>query len=137
MSKRFYIATILGDGNADLDQSEWTPTTGELRPAVRDHNVPFGSVSALDVPWALVLVEAADHSALLADPYCYALPDVPMDVTVDAIDPNKVDALQSKLMTLGVATSVITGATSFRDIVRGIGQFLVPSFSDTSLPGAG
>lgn len=137
MSKRYYLAARLGDGNADIDESEWTQTTGAYRPAVQDHGVQFSAVQADDLPWSLALVEAPDHTALVADPFLYALPDVPLDVRVDAIDPARVSGLTAALMARGAPSSIVTGATSFRDVVRGIGQYLVPGFIDGGLQVAG
>lgn len=125
--KRYYLSNIVGTGD-DMDP---------YRPKVADHGVSWVGVIPSDPvtgkpvsTWALVLVEAINHAALLADGAIDALPVFPLDGKVSAIQTATKNAMVSDLQARGIDTAFIGNADGYRDVIRGIGRTLEPAFDE-------
>jgi hypothetical protein len=127
--KRYYISPIIGDGTEE----------NPFRPKVADHGVAWvGSIpSDPDTghplfAWTLVLVNAINHGPLLADQTIDAMPDFPLDGKVNAINTATKNAMLSKMQARGINTEFIGNADGYRDVIRGVGQKLEPTFSENN-----
>ena len=83
MSKRYYLADIIGDGTE----------TNPYRPAVADHGVAWVGMIDSDPetgaplhPNTLVVVETENHAKLRADTRIAPLPDFALDGKLTAIN---------------------------------------------------
>lgn len=127
--KRYYISPIIGDG------TEFNP----FRPKIADYGVAWvGSIPSdpnTGQPlfnWTLVMVNAVNHGTVLADNAIDALPDFPLDGKVSAINTATKNAMLTKLEARGIDTAFIGNADGYRDVIRGIGQKLEPTFSENN-----
>jgi hypothetical protein len=126
MAKRYYLVPIV-------------ETEGEIGP-VFSPKVPAGVNFAAEiktgedgrpvVPWALVLVSASNHLPLLSDPEIHALPDFPKDAKVGAMHQATKLAMRAGLIARGLNASIADNADGFRDVLRGIGRHLNPTFHE-------
>ena len=82
--------------------------------------------------WTLVLVNTVNHGKLLADNSIDAMPDFPLDGKVSAINTATKNAMISKLQARGIDTAFVSNADGYRDVIRGIGQKLEPSFNENN-----
>lgn len=128
MAKRYYISPIIGDGSID----------NPYRPKVADHGVawsgaiPTGPDGKPVKPWALVIVAAKNHAPLVADRDLDALPDFPLDGKVSAIQTATKNAMKNKLAARGIATAFIDGTDGYREVIRGVGRMLEPTFDENN-----
>lgn len=127
--KRYYISPIIGTGDE----------TDPFRPKIADYGVPWvGSIPSDPITgrpvhsWTLVRVNAQNHGAILADQTIDALPDFPLDGKVSAINTATKNAMLSELQARGIDTAFISNADGYRDVIRGIGQKLEPTFSENN-----
>lgn len=92
----------------------------------RDTNVGTRRVwGPIDVMWMLANVKSADHSTMLMDTRLTPLPDVAPTALVADFSSNDAMTILSALSYHGVPATVLTSATTFRDVVHGIGQHLL------------
>lgn len=136
MVKRYYICDIIGDGNGDAMPS---PTTGSFRPAIADLGVSWvGSIPSDPVTghplhkWALVLVNTDNHARLIATPGVDALPDFPLDGKVNAINNMTRSRMDNALSKRGINSAFISNSDGYRDVIRGLGRTLEPSFDENN-----
>lgn len=127
--KRYYISPIVGTGDE----------TDPYRPKVADHGVSWVGVIPSDPvtgkpisTWALVVVEAINHAALLADSAIDALPEFPLDGKVSAINTGTKNTMVSRLQARGIDTAFIGNSDGYRDVIRGIGVQLDPTFNENN-----
>lgn len=127
--KRYYLSKIVGDG--------LTPNTA-YRPKVAVHGVSWTGQIPTDSDgkplkqWALVIVDATNHSALLADPGIEAFPDFPLDGKVSAMHTPTKAAMVAMLKAAGVDTSFVQNTDGFREVVRGVGKQFSPDFDENN-----
>lgn len=124
--RRYYISTIIGDGS-EFDS---------FRPKIADYGVSWVGIIPSDpttgqplFPWTLVLVEAINHAAILADKAIDALPDFSLDGKVSAINTGTKNNMISALQARGIDTAFIGRSDGYRDVIRGIGKVLDPNFN--------
>lgn len=119
MSKRYYLAEIIGDG------SEANP----YRPAVAEHNVAW--VGAIDSDPdtgkplhsnTIVLVETENHARLRADSRIDPLPDFALDGKMTAINTAARNGMLTALTKRGFSTAAINNADGYRDALQQIGR---------------
>lgn len=128
MAKRYYISPIIGDG------SENNP----YRPKVADHGVawsgaiPSGPDGKPTSSWALVIVAAKNHAAIIADKDIDDLPEFPLDGKVSAIQTQTKNAMKSKMEKRGISTAFVDGTDGYREVIRGIGRQLEPTFDENN-----
>lgn len=128
MAKRYYISPIVGDGSID----------NPYRPKVADHGVawsgaiPTGPDGKPLKPWALVIVAAKNHAALIADPDIDDLPDFPLDGKVSSVHTATKNAMKAKMEKRGIATGFVDGTDGYREVIRGIGKLLDPTFDENN-----
>ena len=129
MSKRYYISPIVGTGD------EFDP----FRPKVADYGVPWAGSIPSDPKtghptseWALVVVNAKNHSALLADGAIDALPDFPLDGKVSSVHTVTKNAMINKMKKRGIKTSFIAGTDGYREVIRGVGRLLDEQFDENN-----
>lgn len=129
MPKRYYISPIVGDG------TEFNP----FRPKVADYGVAWaGSIPSDPVTgrptsaWALVVVNAKNHAALLADGAIDALPDFPLDGKVRSVHTATKNNMVSKMKKRGIDTAFIAGTGGYREVIRGVGKLLDAQFDENN-----
>lgn len=125
--KRYYLSPIIGDGSE----------SDSFRPKIADYGVSWVGVIPSDPvtgrplhEFALVLVEAVNHAAILADTTIDALPDFPLDGKVSAINTATKNRMISTLERRGIDTSFVSNADGYRDMIRGIGKGLDLNFDE-------
>lgn len=135
MSKRYYLADIIGTGEADVD---------EFRTAVADHTrnpanplkyeggFPVGETGLPVHSWTLVIVEAPDHTPLLNDPRIDALPDFPLDGKVSSINTVAKNAMLAAMIRRGIDTSSVAGTDGYREVIRLIGVAANATFDENA-----
>jgi hypothetical protein len=86
--------------------------------------------------WCLVIVEALDHTAALADASVDATPDVALDVKWNAISQAVRNVFKNKLQArYGFTVAELGGldnADGYREVIRAIGQKLDPTFNENA-----
>lgn len=119
MSKRYYLAEIIGDG------SESNP----YRPAVAEYNVAW--VGAIDSDPdtgkplhsnTIVLVETDNHARLRADSRIDPLPDFALDGKMTAINTAARKGMLTALTKRGFSTAATNNADGYRDALQQIGR---------------
>ena len=125
--KRYYLSPIIGSG------TEVDP----FRPKIADFGVSWSGVIASDpvtgAParnWCLILVEAADHAALIADADLFDLPNINLNALVSSLSPTLRNRLSNRLDQLGINRQALTIADALRVWLRAIGRHLEPSFHE-------
>lgn len=122
--KRYYLSPVIGSGSE----------TDAYRPKIADYGVtwqgtiPTDSTGRPTFPWTLVLVDAADHAALVADAALTPLLDYPLGRTVAGLAPAEKARLRAALTARGVSTTVVANASSYADVILRIGRALEPTF---------
>ena len=129
MSKRYYISPIVGDG------TEFNP----FRPKIADYGVAWAGSIPSDPKtghptstWTLVLVNAKNHAALLADGAIDALPDFPLDGKVSSVHTATKKSMVNKMKARGINTSFIAGTGGYREVIRGVGKLLDAQFDENN-----
>ena len=119
MSKRYYLADIIGDG------TEINP----YRPAVADHGVAWVGVIDSDPETGaplyantIALVETENHAKLRADTRIDPLPDFALDGKLTAIKTAARNGMLKALSKRGFATAAINNADGYRDALQQIGR---------------
>lgn len=122
MSKRFYLADVLGTGEADVD---------EFRPAVADYPVDYSWSLPCDATgrplnsWGLVEVTRADGADVVVmanDLRLEALPVADRDTLVLQIDSAALDSLRAALARRGIGSALIDEASNFGDMLDAIAR---------------
>lgn len=131
--KRYYICDIYGNGDIDGDG---TPQTGPYRPAVADLGVawvgaiPTGPDGRPLYAWALVLVASNDHAKLRNAAGVDPLPDFPLDGKVSSINTATKNAMLARMTARNINRSFVDNTDGYREVIRGIGRQLEPSFDE-------
>jgi hypothetical protein len=129
MSKRYYLAPVVGDG------TEHNP----YRLAVVDYGVNHSAVIPTDPTtgaplraFGLAIVAAPDHAALLADGTIDALPLLDLDAPLSDLSSAVRTAIRNRLAARGIDVTDIPNSAVFRLLVRRIGRFLDAQFDERS-----
>ncbi len=125
MARRYYVCPVVTELQADGSTYVYAKVAhyvGQIKGYVA--HIPSDPSTGLPLRnWALVCVEADDHSLLLADAAFEALPW--KDALDDAL--TLPQAAKDKLAARGIDLS---GITTMRQLVRAIGQRLHASFDE-------
>lgn len=128
MSQRWYIAPIVGSGTeADPYRAKVANSAG-----ISGHtaHIPTDSAGVPVSAWALVLVNAADHSLLTSDPDLDVLPDQALDTVLT----NSERALiRAALARRNVPRKVIDIALTYRDFLRALGRQFDDRFTEQGM----
>lgn len=126
MAKRFYLSPYV-QAPGPLGQLTWLPkVTTDAQVAGWTSIAPSDGGNA--VTWALVLVNAADHTALLADATARALPDLTLDTAITAA---QATAINSALVKFGMSNSITANAgDTLRQLLRAIGSLRLKNFDE-------
>jgi hypothetical protein len=118
--KRFYICKKVGTGTDD----------DPIRPKAMDYdNASVSAYMASNRNWCLAIVAAADHTDIAADPECFQLPDLSLDIKLSTLPTAIRSAALTKLTQVGLPVSVTTNDT-FRVLLRHIAANLVSDFNE-------
>lgn len=125
MSKRYYLAPIVGDG------SEQNPFRAKVPRGVNHvAEIKIGPDGKPASAYALVLVAAINHLPLLTDPEIDALPDFPKDAKVNAMHAATKTAMRAAMTKRGIPTADVDNADGYRDVIRSIGRGLNGNFHE-------
>lgn len=116
MSKRWYIAPIIGDGTEGNFYRLKLPA-GVNYSAV----IPSNADGTPKFTFGLAIVAAADHTALLNDPELDAIPNSNVDKTMSVAERG---AVILRLAARGISTTRVATEASPREIVRLVGRHL-------------
>ena len=125
--RRYYLAPIIGDGQS-------TETVYRVQLPRVNHSAVIPSNAATGAPlfsWALCVVEAPDHGAMLADAALTALPNLGLDQALDQISTSQRNALFAALDGKGINRVGLTQASTMRDVLRRIGRYLEAAFDES------
>lgn len=131
--RRYYLCAMIGNG------SEESP----YRPKVANYNVSWSAVvshnadGTLRFPWAFVIVNTIDHTALLADNQIKALPDVSLDLTVGDLSAAVKQAALNAMTNWSIDTSKVKNTTTIRQVLRYLGRHHVIDFDENRFDVAG
>lgn len=126
--KRYYISPIVGDGSIE----------NPYRPKVADHGVSWSGVIPTDSAgkptqsWTLVVVNAKNHSKILADKTIDDLPDFPLDGKVGSIQNATKNKMKNAMAARGINTYIADNADGYREVIRGIGRVLQVDFDENA-----
>lgn len=118
MSKRYYLADIIGDG---------TDEGGDFRAATSDY--PVGTTGEMPAnpttgkplnTWMLIEVFVGDVAVLAGDPRIDPLPDVPLSAPLAQIDPAQLSSMRVVLTRRGIGAGIVDTALAFGDVLAGI-----------------
>lgn len=133
MSQRLYISPVIGNAFADLPHEV-------LRPKVADYGVSFSGPmppanadGTSSKPWTLSIVEAANHTDLLADPEIYGLPVFDLDGKLSGMGHDARAELTAKATELGVPANLLQNADTYRGVIDAIGRQIDPAFDVDAL----
>lgn len=104
-------AAALAGLNCSIVYPQQNPQTGEYEGA-----------------FALVVVEAANQSALLSDSRNFPLPEFPVDAKVNSMGDIARDRMMSGLATRGMPVTWTEGDRTFKDVIQSAGRNLQPNF---------
>lgn len=125
MSKRYYLAPIVGDG------SEENPYRAKVPRGVNHvAEIKIGPDGKPASAYALVLVAAINHVPLLSDADLDALPDFPKDAKVNAMHAATKTAMRAAMTRRGIPTDSADNADGYRDVIRAIGRALNSNFHE-------
>jgi len=131
--KRYYLSPIIGDGSS----------FDAYRPKLAEYGVshvaliPSDAAGHPTATWALCLVDAPNHAALIADPALRVLPDFPLDGRLTALSPSGRTAAEAAVTHFGIATDTLDFSNGYRELIRSIGRRLIPSFNENNFDVAG
>lgn len=126
--KRYYLSELIADPHEP----------GAIMPAIAESGVSFSALIPTGPdgkpvsPWALCVVESKNHSALQHDRRLTALPDFPLDGKMSAINNVTKTGFINSLRARGVDTAFIGNTDGFREVVRGLGRMLDPTFDENN-----
>lgn len=135
--KRYAICTVIGDG--------LTPETA-FRPAIQDITDPQTGNAAYSIasviatapngqpalPWCLCVIAGRRMDLAQAHADIDLLPDVPLDIKVQAIQAGTKAAMKARMQARGIDTATVDNADGFRDVVRALGQLHAPDFNENA-----
>jgi len=126
MSRRYYLAPIIGAGTME------DPYRAKVTAYHVNHSavIPTGADGHPTSAWALCVVEAPDHTALIADSELDALPPLTIDENLSRLSVGARAVLLDKLTTLGIDITGIDQDTTFRTVLRRLGQHLDAKFHE-------
>lgn len=132
--KRLYLSKMtLADGEA-MSAIERAIDAGEA-----GTDATFSVVSKINPdgtlghPYALVVVEARRHNALIAHPDNYVLPEFPLDARIGVIHAATKTTMRNALAQRGFPLETLDDDNdSFRGLVRAIGRAIQPAFDETA-----
>lgn len=127
MAKRYYLSTLIGDGSYE-NQFRSVPYDYGL-----NHTTEFPPQDMTTGRYSrnqcLVIVDAVNHTSLLADLRMNAMPDFPLDGKLSAMRSATLSALNNAAAARGYAVTW-GSADAYRDVVRSLGKQLNPNFSE-------
>lgn len=129
--KRYYLSKIIGDGKSP--ETAFKPKIG-LIPGL-NYVSEIKTDPATGVPveqYALCMAAAKNHSAILSDTDNRALPDVPLDVKMNAINAATKSKFVSDLAFFGIDSAFVNSSDGFRDSVRHLGKLLNTNFDENN-----
>lgn len=129
--KRYYLSKIIGDGRSP--ETAFKPKIGLIPGLNYVSEIKSDPVTGSPAEqFALCLVAARNHSAILADADNRALPDVPLDVKMNAINASTKSKFVDDLAFFGIDSAFINSADGFRDSVRYLGKRLNANFDENN-----
>lgn len=131
MTRRYYLSRVdlvpdgeSGDMMTKLKASDY----GQVLAS----NIKLNQDGTLAFPWALCVVEAKNHAALLADPDIMGFPVYALDAKVSAMHGPTKTAMVNALAARGINTAFIGSADGFREVIRTLGRMHNPAFDENS-----
>lgn len=131
--KRYYVCRVVGDGTEN----------NPYRPKVANYPVNWVGILGSNPDgtpkkaWALVLVNAVDHTALLADNQIKAIPDLSLDATWGTLSTPQRNAAKNAIEAEGIDLSWVNNQTTIRKILRYLGQEQESGFNENKFDVAG
>lgn len=136
--KRYYICPII--------EHEVEPGLIGYRLAIQEYpDTPFeGGEIPVDLnpespnygkplhKFGFVLVKSRYHGKFINNPNMIPLPQVDLDIKMSAIHTATKNKLIAGMQSLGIDTSFIGNADGYRDVIRGIGRIINPSFDENN-----
>lgn len=87
---------------------------------------------AYNVGWCLMKINHTDYSPLAGVSDIDLLPDFPFDAKITGMTPETRNALVGILEKWGIPTTCSANASGYRDVIRCIGQQVIPDWTETS-----
>lgn len=126
--KAYYLCPVIGTGAYG---DGW-------RPKVAEHGlnvspvIPTGPDGRPLFNWCLCHAAGANHDGPRADPAVDAMPDLTLDSTLSTLTTQQRNRLFSALDKYNVPRADMGNNTTFREVIRRVGQFLEPTFSESN-----
>ncbi len=79
--------------------------------------------------WCMVVLQAADHTALLADPDSAALPDFSLDAKLSALSVSAKQSITNALSKFSISGASTKNTDSYRTTIESIGRKLDATFT--------
>lgn len=130
MSKRYYIAPVVGEGTEESPYRAKVPAGVNYVAEIDIHPAGHPQEGRPAKPWALVMVATADHTALLEDPDLDALPDVGLETTIANIPTAARANMRERFTARGINGRIAQDADTMRDVIRSAGRNLNPTFHE-------
>ena len=128
--KRYYLSPIIGDGQSP--ETSYRPKLADIPGISYVSEMKTDSIGKPMLNWALCLVSGNKHGLLISDPSIKALPDVSLDVKMNAINNVTRARFISDTASFGIDTAFINSADGYRDSIRGLGMLLNPVFNENN-----
>jgi len=119
-STRIYLAQLVQSDDEEIGL--YSALDEHVASIIRPTRRVFGGDGVM---WMLAHVKSDDHSTMLMDARLSPLPEFDPSTAVASFGPDDVMAILGALSYHGVPATVLTSATTFRDVIHGIGQHLL------------
>lgn len=131
--RRYFLSPVIGSGGI----------TDPYRAKIADFGVgvvaliPTNAQGQPTSAWALCLVNAPNHTALLSDRDIKALPDFPLDAKFEAMSGPAISAGVAALSHFDIPLAELETEHGYREFIRSLGQRLEPAFNESNFDTAG
>lgn len=124
--KRYYISPLIGSGTR----------ADPYRVAIASYpNIAYSSIIPTDpvtgaptATWAICIVDAADHTALLADSSLFSFPNATPDTQISTLSNQERNRMRNGLSQFGLDPNLVNQSNTMRDLVNSLGKLLEPTF---------
>jgi len=128
--KRYYLSPIIGSGTkADPFRAKAATFTAVNVASI----IPSSPLTGAPLfPWALVVVQAANHAPLLADTTLTPLPDLSLDAILSTLSASQRAALFAALDAKAIDRQGLNNQSAYRAVIRRVGRHLTAPFDENA-----
>lgn len=124
--QRYYISPLAGTGTK-LDP--YRVSLSQYPNIAYTSIIPTDPVTgAPTATWAICLVDALDHTALLADTNLFSFPNAVPSTLISSLSNQERNRIRNGLIKFGISTTLLDTSVTLQDLVNKLGTLLDPNF---------